>query len=292
MKSQNKVKSLFLILAVALVMAVSAPALAAPPPFTATIEITPDPATVCVGETVTLTAEWTTNRDVTRYEWSVDGVDQGENEIIIDEEKQNGTRTLDFDATGLEPGEYEVCFRIWHHQQTDRDATECVNVTVEECGCECEATDSAFAYDESLGTCFLDINGLNANRWGWTIGLLDEGEYEFEIWAGAGQCDLLNGTLVGTLNVEYANGTATVTYVMDDCRTLKETHLYVGSDILPKDHNDEYTVAPGQYGNTHSEVEDEADQYVIEGLSGKIYLIAHAVVCVEAEPVPVPVGEE
>lgn len=160
------------------------------------------------------------------------------------------------------------------------------------CECECEATDTAFAYDDILGTCFLDIEGLNANRWGWTIGPLDEGEYEFEIWAGAGQCDLLNGTLVGMLSVEYFEGTATVTYIMDACRTLKETHLYIGNDILPTGNNGDYTVAPGQYGNTHSEVEDEADQYVIEGLSGEIYLIAHAVVCVESESAPVAVGEQ
>lgn len=292
MKSQNKVKGLILIIAVALIMAVAGPAFAPPPsPTTYTIDFNPDPVTVCVDETVTITVEWTASRDVTRYEWSVDGVDQGVNEITIEEEKLNGTRSFDFDASGMEASEHEVCFHIWHHQQEERDHEECVTVTVENCGCECEATETAFAYDESLGTCFLDIEGLNANRWGWTIGPLDEGEYEFEIWAGAGQCDLSKGSLVGTLIVEYEEGAATVTYVMDDCRTLKETHLYIGNDILPKDNNDEYTVAPGQYGNTHSEVEDEADQYVVEGLSGEIYLIAHAVVCVESEPVPVPVGE-
>jgi hypothetical protein len=291
MKSQNKVRGLFLILAVALAMAVAGTAIAIPPQFEATIEFDPDPATVCVGETVTIAVEWTASTDVTRYEWSVDGVGQGENEIINEEEKQNGTRSFDFDATGLDTGDHTLCFHIWHHQQTERNAEDCVTITVENCGCECEATETAFAYDELLGTCFLDIEGLNANRWGWTIGPLEEGEYEFEIWAGAGQCDLLSGSLVGVLSVEYTGGTAIVTYNMDTCRTLKETHLYIGNDILPKDQNDDFTVAPGLYGNTHSEVEDEADQFVIDGLSGQIYLIAHAIVCVEAEPVPVPVGE-
>ena len=155
------------------------------------------------------------------------------------------------------------------------------------CECACEATETAFAFDADLGTCFLDIVGLNANRWGWTIGPLAEGDYTFDIYAGAGQCDIEKGLLVGQLLVSYSGGTATVTYVMDSCRTLKETHLYIGSDILPTK-NGEPTVAPGQYGNSHDgeEAPDaESDQYVIGGLTGDIYLIAHAVVCVEAEPV-------
>lgn len=154
------------------------------------------------------------------------------------------------------------------------------------CECPCEATETAFAYDADLGTCFLDIDGLNANRWGWTIGPLAEGDYTFDIYAGAAQCDLDKGTLVGQLLVSYSGGTATVTYVMDSCRVLKQTHLYVGSDPLPT-HNGEPTVAPGQYGNQHGTeaepIDDETDTYTIEGLSGEIYLIAHAVVCVEAE---------
>jgi len=157
------------------------------------------------------------------------------------------------------------------------------------CDCPCDETESAFAYDELLGICFLDIPDLTPDRWGWTIGPLDEGEYEFEIWAAAGQCELSNGILVGTLRVVYADGTATVTYLMDTCRILTETHLYIGDDILPT-HNDKPTVAPGHYGNIHDGDEAlnaEFDQYVIDGLSDEIYLIAHAVVCVEPEPEPV-----
>ena len=134
MKSQNKVKGLLLILAVALAMAVAAPALADPPPFTATITFDPDPATVCAGETVTIAVEWSTNRDVKSYEWSVDGEGQG---VVSFDGVSSGSATFDFDAAGMDAGEHELCFHIWHDQQTDRDAEECVTVIVEECG-ECE----------------------------------------------------------------------------------------------------------------------------------------------------------
>jgi hypothetical protein len=285
MKSQNKVKGLLLILVVGLAIAVAGPALATQPPFEATINLDPDPATVCTGEIVTIAVEWSTNKDVKSYEWSVDGEGQG---AVSFDGASSGSATFDFDAAGMDAGEHELCFHIWHDEQLDRDAEECVTVVVEECGCECKATDSAFAYDEFLGTCF-SVYGFS--NWGWTIGPLSEGDYTFDMYAGAAQCDTSKGAWVGQLLVSYSEGTATVTYDMDTCRTLKETHLYVGNDVLPEK-NDEYTVAPGQYGNTHGDVEDEADQYVITGLSGEIYLIAHAVVCVESDSVSVPVGEE
>jgi len=160
-----------------------------------------------------------------------------------------------------------------------------VDLTVQ-CDCSCEATETAFAYDATLGTCFLDMDP-GFNRWGWSIGPLVAGEYEFPIYAAAGQCDTSKGMLVGQLLVSYSGGTATVTYDMDSCRTLTETHLYVGSVPVPTGPNGEYTVAPGQYGNIHDGEEApnaESDQYVINGLSGEIYLIAHAIVCVEPAP--------
>jgi len=165
--------------------------------------------------------------------------------------------------------------------------SEPVDLTVE-CGCECETTESAYAYG---GTCFSDIDADgdgeagDFSNWGWSIGPLAEGSYSFDIYAAAGQCNLDNGMLVGRLDVLYTDGTATVTYVMDTCRTLIETHVYVGSDQVPTGPSGDPTVAPGQYGNSNEGTVDEpigdGDQYVIDGLSGDIYLIAHAKVCVE-----------
>jgi hypothetical protein len=133
MKSRNKIRGLAFLFAVTLVMAVAAPAMADQPAFSADIAITADPGTeVCVGETVSLTADWTTNRDVTRDEWSVDGVSQG---VVAIDGASAGSSTFDF--TGAASGSYDVCFRIWHHQQSDRDATECVTIEVVECA-ECE----------------------------------------------------------------------------------------------------------------------------------------------------------
>lgn len=151
-------------------------------------------------------------------------------------------------------------------------------------GGNCE---TAFAYDATDGTCFLDIDEDNDgngdfNRWGWSVGPLAGGSYEFDIYAGAGQCDTNKGVLVGTLEVDYdaTSGEATVTFVMNAGFTLEETHLYVGSEILPRDVNGDFTVAPGQYPTIHEDLGGaSSDTYTITGLSGDIYVVAHGVVC-------------
>jgi hypothetical protein len=132
MKRQNKIKSVTFLFSVILVMAVAAPAMAGQPAFSADITITDPGDEVCIGQTVTLTADWTTNRDVTLYEWSVGGVSQGVGKI--EDLPSPPSSTFEFTASALDN---EVCFRIWHHTHSDRDATECVPITVVECA-ECE----------------------------------------------------------------------------------------------------------------------------------------------------------
>ncbi|UCC54331.1 MAG: hypothetical protein JSV68_10255, partial [Anaerolineaceae bacterium] len=124
------------------------------------------------------------------------------------------------------------------------------------------------------------------NRWGWTNGPLAAGSYEFDVYAGAGRCDLTKGTLVGTLSVDYDGSTATVSFNTSGTNpdtglpyTMVETHLYVGSELLATDVNGDFTVAPGQYLTIHDELANvTSDSYTISGLSGDIYVVAHATV--------------
>lgn len=143
-------------------------------------------------------------------------------------------------------------------------------------------SETAYAYGGDYATCFMDIENLSSNKWGWSNGPLGEGEYEFDMYAGAGQCDLDKGTLVGKLLVDYSGGTANVTFQMtetsdftDDLYTMTSTHLYVGNDILPEK-NGSYTDAPGQYGNVDSHDNVTEFSYSIDGLSGDIYVVGHA----------------
>ncbi|WP_441000176.1 hypothetical protein [Fodinibius sp. SL11] len=143
--------------------------------------------------------------------------------------------------------------------------------------------------DSNYSTCFDEeiIANVSFNNWGWTNGLITENNSEqtLDIYAGAGQCDLRKGTLVGILTADYTDGTLTVTYTMTEqsfftnaLYTLLETHLYVGSTPYPQVSNNGYTVAPGQYGNQNSHDNITEYTYEVDGLSGDIYFIAHAVV--------------
>lgn len=140
--------------------------------------------------------------------------------------------------------------------------------------------ETAFAFGGGNATCFLQLPLLTTNRWGWTNGPLVAATtaYSFDIYAAAGRCDLTKGTKVGTLRVLYNGSTATVTYQMSTGFTLDETHLYVGNDLLPKNGLGEWTVAPGQYPFIHNLTLASTDTYTVNGLSGSIYIVAHAVV--------------
>lgn len=134
---------------------------------------------------------------------------------------------------------------------------------------ECEnepVCETAFARDVDGNNCFID-NGFS--RWGWAIGPLAEGTVaSYDFYAGAGQCDISKGELVGTVDVSYVDGNVTVTYNIADGYVASETHTYAGNAMFPTMKNGKETVAPGQYE-------------IQENLSGDIYVIAHAEVCTD-----------
>jgi len=142
----------------------------------------------------------------------------------------------------------------------------------------CVKCDTAYAYGGcAYATCFL---GYGFSNWGWTNGPLGPGYYEFELWAGAAGCDRSKGTLVGWLNVDYDGSTAIVTYNVYEGNYMTATHLYVGNDRLPKNKMGNETVAPGQYPYSHDPLANVTiDSYTVTGLSGDIYVVAHADVC-------------
>ena len=122
--------------------------------------------------------------------------------------------------------------------------------------------ETAYAHCETYSKPFI---GNGFSNWGWSNGPLTEGTYTFQMWAGAAQCDLNKGTMVGTVQVAYASGTVTVTFTLNAGITLEEYHVYAGSGMFPIGNSGKETVAPGQYE-------------VGTGLSGEIYVIVHAVV--------------
>ncbi len=124
--------------------------------------------------------------------------------------------------------------------------------------------------------------------WGWTNGQLSLGyeDTKVPIYAGAAQCDITKGTLVGYATIKYYKVNSTckvdVQFKMNNGYTMKTTHVYVGTTPVPIKYN-QATVAPGQYPYQHSLNNATTDSYTItlnSGMCGKnVYVIAHADVC-------------
>ncbi|MEX0314650.1 MAG: hypothetical protein AB3N18_10760 [Allomuricauda sp.] len=135
-----------------------------------------------------------------------------------------------------------------------------------ECKPALASCETAFARETNGDNCFID-NGFK--RWGWTIGPISDGHNEsYEIYAGAGKCDISKGTFVGTVDVSYIDGEVEVVYNFLDGVVVNETHTYAGNTMFPTNKKGKSTVAPGQYS-------------IQEDLGDEIYVIAHAVVCGE-----------
>jgi hypothetical protein len=161
----------------------------------------------------------------------------------------------------------------------------------------CYGDETAWAKSEEYSN--ENWNYTTSNNWGWTNGPLSEGNYVFDLWAGAGQNNISKGTLVGMVYVNYTGGCVNVTYVTYPGYYIGETHLWVGYTPLPEIWRKGYfvgnTSAPGQFpygeyigfepGQTmetwwiwESCMEDPPVEF-----TGEIYVAAHAVAWMEVE---------
>jgi hypothetical protein len=171
---------------------------------------------------------------------------------------------------------------------------DCDDCACDDCDCDgyCDAPlditqcETAFARATSDATCFLgaDFDGDGVSdgfkRWGWSNGPLAAWtSSEWPVYASAGQCDVSKGTLVGHLRVRYDGSTAEIKFNRVGKFVLDEEHIYVGNDPLPTNKQGKYTVAPGLYPIGVELHGAASSSHVIGGLSGKIFVVYHAVAC-------------
>jgi hypothetical protein len=140
--------------------------------------------------------------------------------------------------------------------------------------------ETAFARHAATGQCFIGSPWVTGPaRWGWTNGPFPEGTWTFQLWAGAAQCILSRGAHVGDVTLRYQGGTAEVILTARAPYSFAATHLYVGSEPLPRSRG-EYTVSPGLFPFQHTlTLAATGDSYVVTGLSGPIWLVFHAESC-------------
>ncbi|PWN07831.1 hypothetical protein [Rhodohalobacter mucosus] len=132
---------------------------------------------------------------------------------------------------------------------------------------------------DGYANCFPESPFRAPARWGWTNGKLEEGEYEFPLYAGAGLCNLSKGQYSGDVKIDYNDGKASVTFTASDGTSFLETHLHVSNHPLPRLRNGRITLAPGQYASNDDVVSITETEviYEVNGLDGDVYVIAHAV---------------
>ncbi len=142
--------------------------------------------------------------------------------------------------------------------ETNQSASATLKVNV-----QCILDETAYAKGASA-ECFIP----DFANWGWTNKIVP-GEYTWDLWAGAGQCDTGRGVLAGKVKVTYgANGSLEVEIELEDGFHLLEEHVYAGKTKYAQQRRGqrwEDTVAPGQYT-------------IGDNLSGEIWVIVHAVV--------------
>lgn len=140
--------------------------------------------------------------------------------------------------------------------------------------------------------CFLTdelLKEYEFDQWGWTNGALGPDETfmsTYELWTNVDGCDVEGATKVGIMKLHYYQGTATAAITMFDGYTIKESRLYIGNDMLPKD-GGVYTADPADYPYVHTGLGGAAnDTFTVNGLSGNIYIIAYVVLGTESNSIP------
>lgn len=145
--------------------------------------------------------------------------------------------------------------------------------------------ETAFAFGGDDATCFRDIDEDgdgkgDFNRWGWSNGPLGCGTFSWDLIAGAGQCDINKGTVVGTVTVDSDGYSMSVTVNLDAPYTMEDAQLYVGGEILPRNNQGEFTVAPGQYPHVE-DFDNDPSTYTFSNIpaSGHVNVVVHTTVC-------------
>ena len=183
-------------------------------------------------------------------------------------------------GTTLQPGEIKCGQLVIHSVPQLEEAQSKIftfDITIDfECVPGFTDCGTAYAYYPGHAICFIS---LGYSKWGWINGPVGPGIYTFEFWAGAAQCNTSKGTYIGTVTVNYNGSSATITYnITNPDYRLTSTHLYVYPNVgTPIPPNNEPTI-PGHYPDSHVLDYATTDTFTVTGLSGNIYVIAHATV--------------
>jgi len=81
-----------------------------------------------------------------------------------------------------------------------------------------------------------------------TITMTDGLVRNFTVYAGAGQCDITKGTMVGTGSIKFypSQGYCTIALNVPD-NYVSQIHAFIGTTKLPMDKSGGYITSPGRF---------------------------------------------
>ncbi len=146
--------------------------------------------------------------------------------------------------------------------ETGQDADAILKVNV-----QCYEFDSAWAFGEDLGDNAKSFCDNGFNNWGWSNEIPNPyGPANWPLYAGAAQCDIDKGMLVGHFELTYTGGVGGFVYEFVPLAGLdvlfEGEAVYADAGMFPLLRNGSPTTAPGQY-------------YINDGVTGTIHVIAH-----------------
>lgn len=151
----------------------------------------------------------------------------------------------------------------------------------------------AWGYEETA-TCFLDIPDIPNVQPGWSIGPLDveSGSYDFELIAGATGCDEEDGTVVGSVNVNFDNRDAVLTYTSAPGYYIEDMNFYMGPEHTNRRKvGNQFinSVDPQYFTYTNNDVHDATLPWFADGCgcdhneicNPDLFLLIHAKICID-----------
>jgi hypothetical protein len=166
----------------------------------------------------------------------------------------------------------DACDNCPNHYNPDQDPAACADVPPGDC-------ETSFMFGN------VELNDLDypGNNWGWGLDFdandawvqsyeVEEGVYEFPLWAGAGQNNTSNGREDGIVRVTVDGSNVTVQIILDGDVSIDESHIHFGEDWPA-------SRAPGQLEFKYdASTSLDAHPYNYSG-DGTFKLIVHAVTC-------------
>ena len=158
--------------------------------------------------------------------------------------------------------------------------------------CDTEDCETVYAYDSRnplRNFCLIEFG--SADDMGWAVLNFNinkdfvNGEITLDLYAGATDCNLNNGIIVGEIIMKYKSinneHIISMTYIVDQPFDFTQVNAYAGYGLLPFNDDGIHTTIPKDFPKSYSNDDGFSSysfDFVIENINENFNIIAHSVV--------------